>query len=103
MQKADVFIEDRLVGSLIKNDKQYVFEYIADYDGKPISLTMPISQKRYEFDEFPSFFDGLLPEGIQLESLLKNNKVDRQDYLAQLIEVGEDLVGNVTVRGVQSE
>jgi serine/threonine-protein kinase HipA len=103
MQKAVVFIADCLVGSLIKNDKQYVFEYISDYDGNPISLTMPISQKRYEFDEFPAFFDGLLPEGIQLESLLKNNKVDRQDHLAQLIEVGEDLVGNVTVRGVQSE
>ncbi|MQY80452.1 MAG: toxin HipA, partial [Bacteroidetes bacterium] len=52
----------------------------------------------FEFDEFPPFFDGLLPEGFQLEALLKQKKIDRDDLFIQLITVGEDLVGAVTIK-----
>ena len=61
---------------------------------------MALSQKVFEFDSFPPFFDGLLPEGYQLEGLLKIGKVDRNDFFAQLMAVGDDLVGNVTVKEV---
>ena len=54
----------------------------------------------YKFDKFPPFFDGLLPEGIQLEGLLKIRKIDKNDLLSQLIAVGEDLVGAVTVKEI---
>jgi serine/threonine-protein kinase HipA len=59
-----------------------------------------LTQKVYDFDSFPSFFDGLLPEGYQLEGLLKIGKVDRNDFFGQLIAVGDDLVGNITVKEV---
>ena len=61
---------------------------------------MPLSQREYEFESFPPFFDGLLPEGYQLEGLLKIGKIDRNDFFTQLISVGDDLVGNVTVKEV---
>lgn len=54
---------------------------------------MPLINKTYEFESFPSFFEGLLPEGIMLEALLRKYKIDRNDYFAQLIKVGQDLVG----------
>jgi serine/threonine-protein kinase HipA len=78
-------------------DHKYRFEYSSDYQGEPISLSMPIKQREWSFVGFPPFFDGLLPEGMQLESLLKILKLDRSDFFGQLIAVGEDLVGDVTV------
>ena len=38
--------------------------------------------------------------GYQLEGLLKIGKVDRNDLFSQLMAVGDDLVGNVTVKEV---
>jgi serine/threonine-protein kinase HipA len=58
---------------------------------------MPRDGKDFLFDSFPSFLDGLLPEGLLLESLLKHRKLDRFEYLSQLIAVGNDLVCAVTV------
>jgi serine/threonine-protein kinase HipA len=59
---------------------------------------MPAKQQVWEFDCFPPFFEGLLPEGFQLESLLRQMKIDRDDYFSQLLAVGRDMVGAVTVR-----
>ena len=85
----------------IEAGKSYVFEYLDGYAGQSISLTMPILQKRYEFDKFPSFFDGALPEGPRLEALLRQAKLDRTDYFGQLVTVGADLVGAITVEEIK--
>ncbi len=100
MRKADVFVDAVKVGILVELvfGKKYRFEYSEGYSGTPVSLTMPVRQKIYEFDSFPPFFDGLLPEGYQLEGLLKIGKIDRNDLFTQLVTVGDDLVGNVTVK-----
>lgn len=75
----------------------YELAYLESYDGPAISLTLPVRSEPYEFERFPPFFDGLLPEGLQLEGLLRQAKIDRHDYFAQLLAVGADLVGAVTV------
>jgi len=49
----------------------------------------------------PPFFDGLLPEGFQLEGLLKYGKIDRSDQFSQLIAIGADMVGNVTIEEIR--
>jgi serine/threonine-protein kinase HipA len=102
MRKAKVFVKGVEAGTLteLKQGKEYVFEYIDGYDSLDVSLTMPRNKKVYEFDIFPPFFDGLLPEGIQLEGLLKIKKIDKNDYFSQLIAVGEDMVGVVTVKEI---
>jgi serine/threonine-protein kinase HipA len=103
MRKAKVFVNNMEAGILTEilfGDK-YLFEYIDGYSGLPVSLTMPFSDKVHEFSSFPPFFEGLLPEGYQLEGLLKFGKVDRNDFFAQLLAVGDDMVGNVTVKEVQ--
>ncbi|MCF8299230.1 MAG: HipA N-terminal domain-containing protein [Saprospiraceae bacterium] len=104
MRKALVKIHDIRAGVLIENNRNhYVFQYDDDYKGSPISLTMPVSNKAYEFESFPPFFDGLLPEGIQLEGLLKIYKIDKTDYFKQILVTGQDLVGAVTVEEFNSE
>jgi serine/threonine-protein kinase HipA len=100
MRKAKIFVRGVEAGTLteLRQGKEYVFEYLNEYDGMAISRTMPTNVRVYQFDKFPPFFDGLLPEGIQLEGLLKIRKIDKNDLLSQLMAVGEDLVGVVTVK-----
>lgn len=84
----------------IERNKAYHVEYLPDYHGAPISLTMPKHQQQFHFNQFPAFFDGLLPEGVQLEALLRVAKLDKDDYFGQLLHVGGDLVGAVTVEEI---
>src|SRR5690554_8165167 len=89
MRKAIVYINNIEAGAFFELDflKSYRFQYLDDYSGEAISLTMPVSQRIYEYSSFPPFFDGLLPEGHQLEGLLKFGKIDRNDLFSQLIAV----------------
>jgi serine/threonine-protein kinase HipA len=81
----------------LERGKQYIFRYFNDFKGPPVSLTMPLKQREHEFDAFPPFFEGVLPEGVMLEGLLRIEKIDKDDLFSQLIAVGKDLVGAVTV------
>jgi serine/threonine-protein kinase HipA len=102
MRKAKVYVkgfEDGILTEL-KQGKEYIFEYHNDYHGLPVARTMPTQEKIYKFHIFPPFFDGLLPEGIQLDGLLKIKKIDKDDHFSQLIAVGNDMVGVVTIKEV---
>ncbi len=99
MRRADIFLVSKKVGILCEYSfSHYDFTYDQSYIGQPISMTMPLRSDSYEFDSFPPFFEGLLPEGVRLESFLRQTKIDRNDLFSQLISVGEDLVGAVTVK-----
>lgn len=102
MRKAKVYVKGVEAGILTElvQGKEYMFEYMEEYNGLEVSRTMPANQKVYKFNNFPPFFEGLLPEGIQLEGLLKLKKIDRSDYFSQLIAIGEDTVGAVTVKEI---
>jgi serine/threonine-protein kinase HipA len=100
MRKARVFNHGVYAGELIdSNDGTYSFIYDDNYQGPAISLSMPLVKKQFHYKQFPPFFDGLLPEGMLLEALLKNAKIDRKDLFSQIVTVGKDLVGSVTVEG----
>jgi serine/threonine-protein kinase HipA len=79
------------------------FTYLDGYKGPPVSLTMPIRKESHDFKEFPPVFEGLLPEGPQLESLLRLRKIDRGDTFRQLVTVGADMVGSLTVSDISEE
>lgn len=99
MKKAKVFVDGLFAGELqeIEKGRYYRFIYVDNYTGAAVSLTMPTTKSTYEYDRFPPFFEGVLPEGFMLKWLLRLAKIDRDDYMTQLIQVGGDLVGNVTV------
>lgn len=102
MRIAAIYCHGVLAGYLKEEEPKlkYSFSYLPDYKNEPVSLSMPVSDEIYCFDSFPAFFDGLLPEGPQLEALLRYAKLDRSDCFGQLVFVGEDLVGAVTVKEV---
>ena len=101
LRRAEVHQLSELAGHLTERpDGGWSFTYLDAYAGPPISLTMPVRSESYEFPSLPPALEGLLPEGLQLESLLKTHKIDRLDAFRQLVTVGSDLVGSLTIREV---
>ena len=98
MRKAEIYQQGKIAGMLEEVDRNhYRFTYSAGYHGEPISLALKVREQPYEFDKFPSLLEGLLPEGMQLEALLRKYKVDKGDLFQQLLIVGQDVVGSLTV------
>ena len=99
MRRALILFHGKPAAILIEEERnaRYELTYLPDYTDVPVSLTLPIRPEPYQFDQFPPFFDGLLPEGVMLDALLRTAKIDRDDPFSQLLAVGEDLVGAVTV------
>jgi len=99
MRRAKLFIHGLAAGILAEQNKggECTFSYLADYQGEPISLTIPVGSLISTFPKFPPFLDGVLPEGAMLDALLRQNKIDRDDNFSQLLAVGADLVGAITV------
>ena len=81
-------------------EKEYVFTYHHGYAGPPVSLALPVRSEPYRFSSFPPFLDGLLPEGVMLDALLRRKKIDKNDLFSQIVTVGNDLVGALTVREI---
>jgi serine/threonine-protein kinase HipA len=102
MREALVLMHGVAAAVLTEGDdrREYRLTYRAGYEGPPVSLALPVRVECYMFDAFPPFGDGLLPEGLQLEALLRAVKLDRDDHFAQLLAVGGDLVGAVTVESL---
>ncbi|MCB1827561.1 MAG: HipA N-terminal domain-containing protein [Coxiellaceae bacterium] len=102
MRQAKVYNHGIFAGILVaEDDNHFVFNYDIAYKGNPVSLTMPIKQQHYFFQKFPPFFEGLLPEGMMLDALLRAEKLDSEDYFSQLLCVGKDMVGSVTVEPIE--
>ena len=78
-------------------DGGWIFAYAPGYAGPPVSLVLPVRAEPYAFADFPPFLEGLLPEGPQLEAILRQHKIDRRDCFRQLMIVGQDVVGSLTV------
>lgn len=99
MRQARVYVHGTFAGMLLEERPagDCLFRYDEDYDGPPVSLALPLAPREHRFAGLPAFFEGLLPEGDMLEGLLRQNKIDRTDTFAQLIAVGKDTVGAVTI------
>ncbi|MFT4551833.1 MAG: serine/threonine-protein kinase HipA [Chlamydiales bacterium] len=103
MRKAKVYVKGIYAGELVEQQRKtlYEFTYAESYQGPPVSLTMPVRKALFCFEGFPPFFEGLLPEGYELRALLQIKKINKNDYFKQLVTVGLDLVGYVTVEAIE--
>jgi len=99
MREARVYVHGVPAGSLqeLQQGTKYIFRYDDNYVGPPASLTLPVDRREFLFNDFPPFFEGLLPEGVMLDGLLRQRKIDADDLFSQLVAVGRDTVGAVTV------
>lgn len=98
---AVVYYRNKTAGLLKKTRNGYEFSYnpnyIKDKNSKPISLSMPLSEKKYFSARLFPFFDNLLPEGRLLELTISRLKIDKNDKFDLLLHVGNDTVGAVRI------
>lgn len=105
MRKVDVYMHGNKAGELteIQKNKEYLFTYNSFYTGPPVSVTMPVEEKKFTYKKFPTFFEGLLPEGTNLEFLLRLKNIDKDNPLEILLTAGSDMVGAVTIKEAEDE
>ncbi len=100
-RKGLVYFQDALAGVLAETDDGYEFTYQAEYlehkDAKPVSLTLPLSTRKYESKVLFAFFDGLIPEGWLLDLATTHWKVKSNDRFELLLLTCRDAIGAVTV------
>lgn len=100
-KKGLVYFQDQMAGILAQTDDGYEFTYLADYlahsSAKPVSLTLPLSARKYESKVLFAFFDGLIPEGWLLELATTHWKVKGNDRFELLLLTCRDAIGAVTV------
>jgi serine/threonine-protein kinase HipA len=83
MRKARVLVNDVEAGVFeqLKADK-YKFTYHPNYQGAPVSLTMPLTNKIYEFDVFSPFFKAYYQRVLCLKRSYGNIKSIEMTALA---------------------
>ena len=93
MRRLDVSIEIegrmREVGAITGEseysaDFTYSEDYLSQESARPISLSLPLTDKPYGPEETRRFFEGLLPEGFLRRTVAENNRTDASDYLSIL-------------------
>ena len=103
--RAEIFYGDKRAGELRKTDKAFEFvydnAYLSDTEARPISLSMPLRQGKYESKALFPFFDGLLPEGWLLELICASAKIDKNDKFRLLLHTGHDPIGAVSVKAIE--
>ncbi len=108
MKQARIYLDNNvLAGFLTEDDRGYEFRYDYDYlqsDGaRPVSLTLPLTDKPYRDKVLFPFFDGLIPEGWLLDIAEKNWKILARDRFSLLLACCKDCIGNVSVVPVGRE
>lgn len=97
MKSAEVYYKNDLAGILTETDSGYEFHYVKDYledkDAKPVSLTLPLTDKTYHSNVLFPFFDGLIPEGWLLDVALRNTDISYLDRMSLLLLCCKDCIG----------
>jgi serine/threonine-protein kinase HipA len=100
MDELLVFMDGRLMGSLIQKLGRLAFTYSDDWRGAdgayPLSTSMPLVSKDHGHKEVTAFLWGLLPDNEQvLQRWARRFQVSPRNPFALLGHVGEDCAGAV--------
>ena len=108
MRRLDVSIEIegrmREVGAITGETEYsanftYSDDYLSQESSRPISLSLPLTDKPYGPEETRRFFEGLLPEGFLRRTVAENNRTDASDYLSILEMLGSECLGAIQIKG----
>jgi len=105
MKKAKVYMYENWAGTLIEDEDGYHFNYEKEYleneRAEAISLTFPLTSKKYTSNILFPFFDGLIPEGWLLDIAEKNWKLDARDRMSILLATCRDCIGAVSIEPIE--
>ncbi len=91
-----VFLYGWYTGLLVEDRYGYTFEYDDNYNGPPLSISLPVVKQKYHSKELHPFFRSLAPEGWLLKQYSKHQKIDERDTFQMLCHNGKDMIGAVT-------
>lgn len=105
---ADVYLGEHLVARLTRGAGDTItFDYVADLDAGGGGIrAQSVSWSLLRSGEYPvtttagavpTFFAGLLPEGVRLGVVTTSTKTSPDDHLTLLLAIGADTIGNVRV------
>lgn len=100
-QKAVVRMHGHTAGHLYRIDQGYRFEYEPGYAFAAVSLSIPVRDEPYEWDELPPAFAALAPEGWMQKRIAMEQKIDEQDAFEMLCRFGQDLIGAIEIEGLE--
>lgn len=99
-READVYVQGRLAGLLSETDDGYCFQYDGDFlknNPEPVSILLPVIEEPYTAKVLFPFFDGLLPEGVLLDSVRKRWGIPERDRFGVLLKACKDPIGKVQI------
>ena len=90
------------VGSITGTDyKDAVFvydeSYIANKTHRPISISLPVSDKPFSAKSTKNYFEGLLPEGFTRKCITDSMHSEPDDYISILRELGRECLGAIQI------
>ncbi len=101
MKTALIQYKGKNAGILKETDEGYEFQYnegyLSDTASKPVSLTLPLTDKPFKSSVLFPFFDGLIPEGWLLDVALRNTDISELDRFSLLLLCCKDCIGAVSV------
>lgn len=107
MSKALIEFKGKVAGILKETDEGYEFQYdkkyLTDATAKPVSLTLPLTEKPYKSSVLFPFFDGLIPEGWLLDVALRNTDISELDRFSLLLLCCKDCIGAVSVIQIKED
>jgi serine/threonine-protein kinase HipA len=104
-RSAKVYNNDQLAGTLIQEEKEYVFRYndlyYNDSDKPSISLTLPKTKQEYRSEILFPFFFNMLAEGVNRELQSRRFRIDESDYFGLLLATAQyDTIGAITLEEI---
>ena len=107
MKTALIQYKRKIAGFLKETDEGYEFSYdsayLSDAEAKPVSLTLPLTDKPYKSPVLFPFFDGLIPEGWLLDVALRNTDISELDRFSLLLLCCKDCIGAVSVIPIKED
>lgn len=106
MDRLNVYIEiggeNHLVGYILAHSEEnaefiYDDEYIKMPESRPISISLPLEEKIFNFERTKNFFEGLLPEGFTRRCVANWMHKDENDYISILAGLGRECLGAIKI------
>jgi serine/threonine-protein kinase HipA len=97
----DVFLHRRRVGTLTQSNQGDIgFEYdeswLRDPAARPLSQSLPLTNRRFNRKACRPFFAGVLPEESKREIIARNLGISARNDFALLEQIGGECAGAVT-------
>ena len=100
-RSGNVYVKNVFCGVVSETDAGYSFAYTKEYLEsnlrEAVSLTLPLSEKKFQSKTLFAFFDGLIPEGWLLNLAEENWKINYKDRMGLLLTCCKDCIGAVSI------